>query len=1134
MSGLFASLSIGKAWEKLSSLLRVFSMVPSSSSSASQQEDLEELRKLERTMRRIRATLHDAEEHWNIREESAKLRLKELKEVAYDIEDLVDEYDYEANRCKVLSLDRFAGIPNTGKRKHHEVNVACSVDACVVAVPHDLVIRARKITERFNEIVQYSEHFRLSADDGERRFAPDITSLRHTSSVVFEASILGRDQDKDKITDKLLSREGENAGSPVSVMAIVGMGGLGKTTLAQLVYNDPRVRQSFDKDAWVCVSEHFDVNAITRNIFTALTSKQCIDTQLATLQKKLAEEIKERRVLLVLDDVWNERRDSWELFCAPMTSAKICQIIVTTRSEQVARLIQTIPFYNLNCLSFDESWLLFSKAACIGVQKFDHPTNMTWIGKSIVKRCKGLPLAIKTLGSMLRYESDERIWKDVLESELWDLKGLRDEVLPALELSYKHMPIYIRRCFVALSLFPKDCKLDSEEVLHLWKLLDLLDSGGSDDDCEIGRLYLKELAQRSILQLDSDDGSYYLLHDLIHDLACFFAGEEFYRIEHGTVTEIPQNVRYLSIKNKFVTAAEISVFPHSLRALRVWSSWGEPIISEALFSKCSKLRALDIGGSINLGMGLLDVVGHLKLLRHLSFYHHDEPSLSKDHDKSWMSAQHLLNLLVSRARNLTNLLTLPDLYISGTRCSFNIRELRNINKIREMRISGLRNIRHAEDAIEAQLLMKSHLRSLVLKFDVIERQCTCGLLPEIVTIPDDQLLDSLRPHHNLRKLCIFYYDSRKYPSWLGNASFSMLARIVLGCCGSKHLPKLGRLPSLKYLSVNSMYHMERVSLESERQIAGEKEFPSLTELQFGTMSEWSEWYGVDTGVFPRLNTLSLLACSKLSSLPLGPFQSLITLKLVLCKSLATFPSSPALRNLDISFCSALRQIPTLPSLLDLRIEGCSVVTELPVLPSILKLDVSNCPSLISIGSASSDPLILQTYHCSSPDVNTIPKLSTLRINCCQNLSSIGSFPLLSTMELRCCPNLIAVGSLPSLNTLKLMYCLNACEVCLLTTLNLKYKQHTELLFNLLSSLPSLECLEIYDMSIARIPLKQQSLPSLARLRLSNCNDLQYCDGLVTLTSLEHLEVWNCPKLNLPPLQLKTLINRDAGYKFQCL
>ena len=121
MSGLFASLSVGRAWEKLSSFLRVSSTAPSSSSSASQQDDLEELRKLERTMRRIRATLHDAEEHWNIREESAKLRLKELKEVAYDIEDVVDEYEYEVNRCELVALDRSVSVPNTGKRKHQEV-----------------------------------------------------------------------------------------------------------------------------------------------------------------------------------------------------------------------------------------------------------------------------------------------------------------------------------------------------------------------------------------------------------------------------------------------------------------------------------------------------------------------------------------------------------------------------------------------------------------------------------------------------------------------------------------------------------------------------------------------------------------------------------------------------------------------------------------------------------------------------------------------------------------------------------------------------------------------------------------------------------------------------------------------------
>jgi hypothetical protein len=116
MSGLFASLSVGRAWEKLSSFMRVFrtsSLVPSSSTS-SHDDNLEELRKLERTMYRIRAMLDDAEEHWNIREESAKLRLKELKELAYDIEDVVDEYEYEV-------LHRSTGLYRTGKRKHREV-----------------------------------------------------------------------------------------------------------------------------------------------------------------------------------------------------------------------------------------------------------------------------------------------------------------------------------------------------------------------------------------------------------------------------------------------------------------------------------------------------------------------------------------------------------------------------------------------------------------------------------------------------------------------------------------------------------------------------------------------------------------------------------------------------------------------------------------------------------------------------------------------------------------------------------------------------------------------------------------------------------------------------------------------------
>lgn len=151
-----------------------------------------------------------------------------------------------------------------------------------------------------------------------------------------------------------------------------------------------------------------------------------------------------------------------------------------------------------------------------------------------------------------------------------------------------------------------------------------------------------------------------------------------------------------------------------------------------------------------------------------------------------------------------------------------------------------------------------------------------------------------------------------------------------------------------------MRYMECIALRSSTQLlVGDKEFPSLTELQFVIMPKWSEWSGADAGKFPCLYTLWLSLCPKLSSLPLGPFRCLITLKLTCCYHLATFPASPALRKIEIEDCSALREIPTVPSLLELKVRGCPCLSSLPTLPSLLKLHISGCPSLISIGSISS-------------------------------------------------------------------------------------------------------------------------------------------------------------------------------------
>lgn len=161
-------------------------------------------------------------------------------------------------------------------------------DAAIIDIPDELSARAREVRERFDEIINDFSDLRLSANDGE--CYPDIQSEQHiTSSVIVEHSIIGREQDKQNIVE-MLSCDSVNTNS-MSVLAIVGMGGLGKTTLAQMVYNDQKVNLR----AWVCVSEHFDVKNITRNIISSLTMERCDLTEFADLQVALVEKIKEKK-----------------------------------------------------------------------------------------------------------------------------------------------------------------------------------------------------------------------------------------------------------------------------------------------------------------------------------------------------------------------------------------------------------------------------------------------------------------------------------------------------------------------------------------------------------------------------------------------------------------------------------------------------------------------------------------------------------------------------------------------------------------------------------------------------------------------------------------------------------------------
>lgn len=882
-------------------------------------------------------------------------------------------------------------------------------------MPKELTVRARKVIQRFGEIEGYYGSFTLSENDGDRRIIPDINSLRQTSSFVFAPIIVGRDQDKENVIKKMMTLEGSRIGGCMSVLAIVGMGGLGKTTLAQLVYNDPKVRQAFDLFGWVCVSEHFDVNNITRKILSSIAKRNCDYIQSSELQGQLENLIKDKRVFLVLDDVWNEQSDYWKSLCMPIFASTRCDIIVTTRSEAVARLVQTIPFYNLDYLNPDDSWLLFKQTAFVEHDNVS-PANLVEIGQRIAKKCQGLPLALKTLGSVLCFETNVMKWRDVLQSELWDLERSQNEVLPALELSYKHMPMHLKLCFVSLSLYPKDTYFDESIVVWLWKSLHLLQCDGTDNSNEIGGLYFTQLVQRSLIQQVDTHGRM-AIHDLVHDLVCFLAGEEFFRLEEDGYVEIPQGARYMSIvpHPQCKRSTQISNASQSLRVIILIRRINieNP---EALFTNCKKFRIIQVIDD-SFANVLLDFMGDMKLLRHFRLLRSCNEvklvisdSMSQQFNLQTLNCEGYSLHGIGRLANLQNL---PNIHL--WKCGCYLRELRNMNKIRRLHICGLRNVSSIQDVNEAHLHSKKDLEILELDF---KRGGFCEVHKEeadvnqaIGTVSGGSILESLRPHHqSLKVLRMKNLNEANYPSWLGSASFSKLTKLQLENCQSQHLPTLGELPFLKSIDIRQMEYVENIGREFCSLDPSVKGFRSLAHLAFQDMNRFSEWSEVHDGEFSCLETLLIWSASELRSLPSVPFSCLRSFKLYDCKKLVTFPASATLQILSISSCEKLKELPALPSLRSLKLSGCESLVAVGHFPSLTVLHMSTKFEEEVLHKLMNLHLMLEELLISSYTLKTI------------NLEP-HSLPLLRELELEC-PNLQNCDALASLSSL---ICVNRCS-----------------------------------------------------------------------------------------------------------
>lgn len=379
-----------------------------------------------------------------------------------------------------------------------------------ITIPDGMSDQVKEIIEQFDNIAKDRDALHLRKEDGVQRYT-NPQKRPPTSSHVDESVICDREKEKDEVIKMLVSESNSN----YHIVSIVGKGGLGKTTLAQLVYKDSWVQKSFDLTAWVSVSEDFDPVRLTKATIESVTKKPCSFSELNELQDALKKTLKGKKLFLVLDDVWNEEKRLWDSYRVVFVGAKDVRILLTTRNMGVAKIVQSYLHIQLDGLPDDQSWKLFLYYA-FGTWDSIEQKNLLEIGRGIVKKCKGLPLAIKALGGFLGYETNVEKWREVLESNIWELDEERNDILPTLRLSYQHLPLHLRPCFLYLSIFPKDQTFRKDMVVRLWMAQGYITTRPNKSLEDLGSEYFEELQSRSLI-----DFSYgrHLLHDLIHDLA---------------------------------------------------------------------------------------------------------------------------------------------------------------------------------------------------------------------------------------------------------------------------------------------------------------------------------------------------------------------------------------------------------------------------------------------------------------------------------------------------------------------------------------------------------------------------------------------------------------------------------------
>ncbi|OMO93471.1 Disease resistance protein [Corchorus olitorius] len=835
---------------------------------------------IKRELQSMKAVLRVADSMGESNEE-VKVWVQQLREIAYDIEDVLDEYRLDLINDHIHGLDAF-------------LHKACYCFTNDFKAQHRIASKIQGIRTRINDLSTKRPKFDNNGTNEQGTSSATTANQRldrrEDALLLDSVDLVGIEEPKKQLLNWLIE---ENSGR--KVISVVGMGGSGKTTLVKQVFDNAIVKKHFDAYVWIAVSHPFRIEELLRNmvrqLFEAVRKPvpQGLDNMETVFLKMVIKGfLLRRKYLIVLDDVWNI--NEWDVVnLALANNDHGGRVLLTTRNSELASAScreSADKVLNVEPLPPEESWNLFCKKC---FRNNSCPSELEKHSRRILEKCEGLPLAIVAISGVLATKKRTIAeWETVYRSlgaEMEDnsrLMNLREVLL----LSFNDLPYNLKSCFLYLCIFPESHLIESMRLIRLWIAEGFVEVKEAKTQEEVAEDYLNELLNRSMIQIagTTSDGRVKTcrIHDLLREIIISHARDQnFVAVAKEQNATWPDKVRRLATHNTFLNAQQNKNVSH-LRSLLMFGM-GDPLSSSPtnpLFPNgCRLLKVLDLRAAPI--QTFPEAIINFKLLRYLSLRDTNiktiPSSIGKLRDLETFDLKHSqvseLPVEIFKLQRLRHLLVYRYEFTSYSRfhSKYGFHALPGIGDLQSLQKLCFLEVNH-DNSLIMELGKLTQLRRLgITNLRREDGNLLCSSIEKLINLRALSIVSSVKeefidlqhlssPPQLLERLYL-YGRLEKIPDWIPSLESLVIVYLKWSRLPDDALESLQNLPNLIHLEL-----LQATEGNTLRFKAGS--FKKLKHLGIDKF-EGLKCIELEKGAMPCLENLSIQRCKLLERVPLG-------------------------------------------------------------------------------------------------------------------------------------------------------------------------------------------------------------------------------------------------------------------------